>query len=404
MVSTFTATASDGVNTSPASAAVAVTVDTTPTTITTSMSLQLSVNKATPGAGFTASGKLIDALADSPIAGQTITFTIDGTSVGAPVTTNNKGEFNIQLTAPTAIGDHAIQAHFEAFGQYDASESPVRTLKVEGAAPADTSLTLQLSKNKINAGSSYSASGTLNNEITKKPIAGITISVTTDGSGAVTGITDSKGKYDITLTAPVTNGDHEIQAHFAGNSQYESSDSPIKKVTVQGGTTFALTTTAATDTSLSLRVDGNDKMAGGADFTVSGKLIDSVSKKPIFSKDVSVTTDGDSGTDTTNSKGEFEIDLKAPNSAGKHDVKAQFNGDAQYKSSDSTVKITVEETKVSSQKTTVTTNQETTDEETDEQTDEETEEQPEEPEEEQPEEPEEEQPEEPEEEPEEETE
>ena len=34
------------------------------------MSLQLSANKATPGAGFTASGKLIDALVDAPIAGQ----------------------------------------------------------------------------------------------------------------------------------------------------------------------------------------------------------------------------------------------------------------------------------------------------------------------------------------------
>jgi hypothetical protein len=145
-------------------------------------------------------------------------------------------------------------------------------------------------------------------------------------------------------------------------------------VTVQGGTSFALTTTAVSDTSLSLRVEGNDKMAGGADFTVSGKLIDSVSKKPISGKEISLTTDGDSGTDITNSKGEFEVDLKAPDNAGKYDIKAQFAGDSQYKSSDSTVKITVEEPKVNSQKTTVTTNQQNTDEE---HTGEETEEQPE---------------------------
>jgi hypothetical protein len=126
---------------------------------------------------------------------------------------------------------------------------------------------------------------------------------------------------------------------------------------------------------LSLRVEGNDKVTGGADFSVSGKMIDSVSKKPIAGKEISVTTDGDSSDDTTSSKGEFEVDLKAPNSAGKYDVKAHFDGDSQYKSSDSTVKITVEEPKVSSQKTTVTTNEQNTDEE---QTDEETEEQPEE--------------------------
>ena len=55
-------------------------------------------------------------------------------------------------------------------------------------------------------------------------------------------------------------------------------------------------------------------MAGGAEYSVSGKLIDSASKKPIAGKEISVTTDGDSpkGTDTTNSKGEFEVNLKAP--------------------------------------------------------------------------------------------
>ena len=233
-------------------------------------------------------------------------------------------------------------------------------------------MTLQLSKNKVNAGTSYSVSGTLINEITKKPISAMTISVTTDSSSPQTGITDSKGKYDIQLTAPSTNGDHDIQAHFAGNSQYESSDSPVKKLTVQGGTTLALTTTTAADTSLTVRVEGNDKMTGGEDFSVSGKLIDSVSKKPISGKEISVTTDGDSSADTTNSKGEFEVDLTAPENAGKYDIKAQFDGDSRSKSSDSTVKITVEEPKVNSQKTTVTTNQQNTDEE---QTDEETEEQ-----------------------------
>ena len=114
-------------------------------------------------------------------------------------------------------------------------------------------------------------------------------------------------------------------------------------------------------------------MAGGAEYSVSGKLIDSVSKKPIAAKEISVTTDGNSpkGTDTTNSKGEFEVNLKAPDNPGKYDIKAHFDGDSQYKSSDSSVKITVEETTVSSQKTTVkkpnTDEQQTDEQQTDEQ-------------------------------------
>ena len=364
----------------------------TGTTTDTSMSLQLSGNsKATPGATFTASGKLIDAIADSPLSGKPITFTIDGTSAGGTVPTDNKGKFTVQLTAPTAIGNHDIQAHFGGDTEYNLSDSPIKTLKVEAVAPADTSLTLQLSKNKVNAGSSYSASGTLINEVTKKPIAGMTISVTTDGSSAQTGTTDSKGKFDTPMTAPNTNGDHDIQAHFAATSEYNPSNSPVKKLTVQGGTNLALTTTTSTDTSLTLKVEGKDKMIGSATYSVSGKLIDSVSKKPIADKEISITTDGASpkGSDTTNSKGEFEVNLKAPDSPGKYDIKAHFDGDSQYKSSDSSVKITVEETTLSSQKTTVTTNppktdeQQTDEQQTDEeQTDEEqTDEQPEEPEE-----------------------
>ncbi len=267
----FTATASDGVNTSPTSPAVAVTVDTSPTAIDTSISLQLSGNnKVQAGATFTASGKLINAVADSPIAGETITFKIDGSTVSS---------------IPSTV------------------------------------------------------------------------------------TTDSKGKFTAQLTAPTTAGKYNVQANFGGDLEFNPS-SIEKKLTVEGTTTLTTTAATAIDTSMSLKVDGKDKMAGGADFTVSGKLIDSVSKKPISGKDVSVTTDGDSGSDTTNSKGEFEVDLKAPDGAGKHDVNAQFSGDAQYKSSESSVKITVEETTLSTQKNTVTTNQETTDEETDEQTDE----------------------------------
>ena len=267
-----------------------------------------------------------------------------------------------------------------------------------GSVTSDTSLSLQLSgNNKVKAGDTFTASGKLINAVADSPIAGKTVTFKIDGSSVSTSpstvTTDSKGKFTATLTAPTTVGKYNVQVSFAGDSQYNPS-SMTKKLTVESNTNALTITSTGIDTSLSLKVDGKDKMAGGADFTVSGKLIDSVSKKPISGKDVSVTTDGDSGTDTTNSKGEFEVNLKAPNSAGEYDVKAHFDGDTQYKSSESSVKITVEETKLSTQKTTVTTNQETTDEETDEQTDEETDEQTDEETEEQPEEETEEQPEE----------
>ncbi|MFN2435024.1 MAG: hypothetical protein ABR515_06585 [Nitrososphaeraceae archaeon] len=55
---------------------------------------------------------------------------------------------------------------------------------------------------------------------------------------------------------------------------------------------------------MSLRVEGNDKLSAEATYSASGKLIDSVSKKPISGKSVTVITDGDSpkATDTTDLK------------------------------------------------------------------------------------------------------
>ena len=105
-------------------------------------------------------------------------------------------------------------------------------------------------------------------------------------------------------------------------------------------------------------------MTAGSSYSVSGKLIDSVSKKPISGKEISVTIDGGSpkGSDTTNSKGEYEINLKAPDSSGKYDIKAHFAGNSQYRSSDSSAtNITVEDTTLTNQKTKITTDQKQTD-------------------------------------------
>ena len=332
---TFTVAAVDAVgNKDQSPISFTWTIQIANTKVDTSMSLQLSGNsKETPGVTFTASGKLINAISGTPIANKQISVTIDGSSP-VTATTDTKGMFSIQLTAPATIGNHNIQGHYAGDSQYKSSDSPIRKLKVEGAAPADTSLSLNLGKNKVTAGSSYSASGTLINELTKSPIAGMTISVTTDGSSAKTANTDSKGKFTVQLTAPSTNGNHDIQAHFVGNSQYKSSDSSISKLTVQG---------SGSSSSLTLKL-GKDKVTARSSYSASGTLINAVTKAPISGKTISVTTDGSSpATVTTDKKGKFTTQLTAPRTYGKHDIQAHFAGDSQSKSSDSSIsKLTVQ--------------------------------------------------------------
>ena len=135
------------------------------------------------------------------------------------------------------------------------------------------------------------------------------------------------------LTAPDSAGKHNIQANFAGDSQYKSSKSIVKKLLVTENNLAATATSTILDTSLSLKINGKDEVAPDSTYNVLGKLIDSVSNKPISGKTITVTTDGDSKvTDTTDRKGEFEVSLKAPDSSGKYDIQANFAGDSQYKS------------------------------------------------------------------------
>ena len=97
------------------------TINTGPVTSDTSLSLQLSGNnKVKAGDPFTASGKLINAVADSPIAGKTLTLKIDGTTV-ATTSTDNKGKFTVSLTAPEEVGKHDVQVSFAGDSQYNPS-------------------------------------------------------------------------------------------------------------------------------------------------------------------------------------------------------------------------------------------------------------------------------------------
>ena len=69
------------------------------------------------------------------------------------------------------------------------------------------------------AGSTYSVSGKLVTLVGASPISGKTITITTDGSSPVTATTNNNGMFTVQLTAPDSAGIHNIQAHFAGDSQ-----------------------------------------------------------------------------------------------------------------------------------------------------------------------------------------
>ena len=71
---------------------------------------------------------------------------------------------------------------------------------------------------------------------------------------------------------------------------YDTSGNPGPVITEE----YTITTATTIDTSLSLKLYGNNKVTAGSTYTASGKLIDAVADSPIAGKTISVTTDGSS--------------------------------------------------------------------------------------------------------------
>lgn len=68
----------------------------------------VTVSSPCPGASATISGTVTDD-DNTPLAGETVTVTVDGATVGTP-TTDSAGKFSVDITAPTQVGDHPVTA------------------------------------------------------------------------------------------------------------------------------------------------------------------------------------------------------------------------------------------------------------------------------------------------------
>jgi hypothetical protein len=95
--------------------------------------------------------------------------------------------------------------------------SHTNTTLVDSNKPHVTSLSLDLAVNKIEADSTYSASGSVLDTDSNLPIAGKKIIIKTDGALPVKSTTDKKGNFTVKLTVPSKIGEHKIQAHFEGD-------------------------------------------------------------------------------------------------------------------------------------------------------------------------------------------
>ena len=286
----------------------APTVTLTPSTTTplAGSSVQLTASITPPGTGAT------------PPSG-TVTFTLDGASVGtSTVTTGSPSTAVLTITAP-AVGGHTLAAIYSGDTNYTSVTSPSVTITIAKVA---TSLALAPATTTPLGGSPLLVTATISLTGSSTATPSGTITFTLDGSTAGTQTVSGGTTASITITAPAS-GVHTLQASYSGDSNFLSSTSPSVNITIAKTptTTVVVPATLTPTAGAALQVTatitpstaGTTKPTGNVTFTVDG-----------VSAGVSSVTAGSPSTATVNI---------TTLTSGAHVLVATYSGDTYYASS-----------------------------------------------------------------------
>lgn len=154
------------------------------------------------------------------LSGKTVTFKIDGSSVGSAVT-NGSGlaTLSYSITTSLATGTHSLSAEFAGDALYNSSTGNA-TLTV---SKGNTALTATDATGF--QGGTAPLVANLSRTFDGAALAGKTVNFKIDGSAVGFAATNAAGVATLTYNIPpaTTTGAHSITADFAGDSQYNSS-------------------------------------------------------------------------------------------------------------------------------------------------------------------------------------
>jgi hypothetical protein len=281
------------------------------------------------GGTATLTAKLTSSVTGMPIAGETVTFTLDGASAGS-ATTGTDGIATVNNVATSdPVGTHTgvVGASFAGDTNYSSSTG-TGDLTVSQAGT-----TLASVSGSASFGGTATLTAKLTSSVTGMPIAGETVTFTLDGASAGSATTGTDGVATVNNVAtsdPVGTHTGVVGASFAGDTNYSSSTGTGDLTVSQAGTTLA-------------SVSGSASFGGTA--TLTAKLTSSVTGMPIAGEMVSFTLDGASaGSATTGTDGVATVNNVATSDpVGTHTgvVGASFAGDTNYASSTGSGDLTV---------------------------------------------------------------
>jgi hypothetical protein len=277
------------------------------------------------GGTATLTATLTSSTTSHGISGETVTFTLDGTSVGTAMT-NSSGVATLTGVATSdPVGTHTgvVVASFAGDSNYNAAANGTGDLTV---SKSDT--TLGSVSGAASFGGTATLTATLTSSTTSHGISGETVTFTLDGTSVGTAMTNSSGVATLTGVAtsdPVGTHTGVVVASFAGDSNYNAATNGTGDLTVSQATT-SITSVSGTLSS------------GTANLTAT--LMSTVTNQGISGVSVEFTIGTtDVGPATTDSNGVATLSVSTTATSGTA-VAAAFAGNTDYTSSNGSGTLT----------------------------------------------------------------
>lgn len=249
----------------------------------------------------------------------TVTFLIDGNSVGTALVSSGSPATATLTTTTPGIGTHTVTAVYSGDGNYNTVTSAGVPIIV---GKATTTLAVTPSSTSPIGGSTMVVTATLTATVSGTTIPTGTVSFLLDGSTVGTGTLQGGTTASISITVP-TSGTHSLQASYSGDTNYNPSTSPLVTFTVAktpttlvvvpATTTPALGATLQVTATVTPSTEGATPPSGTITFTVDG-----------VAESIQTVTPGTPSTAT--------VTLPAL-SPGAHTIAATYSGDAFYATS-----------------------------------------------------------------------
>jgi hypothetical protein len=286
---------------------------TTPITVTEPTSLTVNPGTGNYSEPTTVSGVLQDTITNTPIAGEPVTFTLNGSET-CTGTTDATGTASCSVTPGEPAATYTLTGTFGGD-----STLPLQTIPSSGTAsfivtPEPTTLTYTGGTTTQN-GQSLTVSGVLTTETTT-PISGQPVTFTL-GSGTTaqtcSAVSTSTGAVSCVINVTgQPQGPIPVTDSFGGSSYYQPSTANAT-VNLPEGTTLTVSPGSGT-----YNTPG----------TVSGTLVNTVTNAPVPNEPVTLTVNGtQTCTATTNASGVASCSITPNEPGGTYTLSGSFGGD-----------------------------------------------------------------------------